>query len=265
MKVHAVSFSFKGINKKDRQENNYPFMYTADLARIKSKHETQKFKIATGILAFAAVVITLFNLKGPKRLPENIVEITDLTKGLNRIKNYPKTVEELKSKIIYPLKCAVEGNKEITLSKKFKSGVILTDSKEDKLAEIMNAFAEHTEALGIKTVNISHTSERTNSKGKTFIKKLKRNEINKNIFKELKKAKQRYEEEGKYTVINLGDIGRLTDLQIIKSQKSNFEAMLENLNSKSYPGVIWSGWTTKSKSLPLFFSDLPILITKLAE
>ena len=35
----------------------------------------------------------------------------------------------------------------------------------------MNAFAEHTEALGIKTVNISHTSERTNSKGKTFIKK----------------------------------------------------------------------------------------------
>ncbi len=265
MKVHAVSFSFSGIKKRDKQENNYPFMYTADLAHINSKHDSRKFKVATGLLALAAVIITLFNLKGPKKLPENIVEITDMKKGLNRIKDSPNTVEELKNKVLYPLKCAIEGNKEITLSKKFKSGVILTGDKEEKLAEIMNAFAEHTQELGIKTVNIAHTSSRTNAQGKTFTRRLKRNEINKNIFYELKNAKKRYDNEGKYTVINLGDIGRLTDLQIIKSQKSNFEAMLENMNSKSYPGVVWSGWTTKSKSLPLFFSDLPILITKLAD
>ena len=47
MKVHAVSFSFSGIKKRDKQENNYPFMYTADLAHINSKHDSRKFKVST--------------------------------------------------------------------------------------------------------------------------------------------------------------------------------------------------------------------------
>lgn len=265
MKVEPVSLKFSGITKRDKPEINYSFLYTPDMARIESKHDVRKFKIGTGILALAAVLVTLFNLRGPKKLPENIVEITNLKKGLNRINDYPNTVEELKTKVLYPLQCAVKGNKQIKYSKKFKSGIILTGENDEILKNIMEAFAEHTKELGIDTVNIPHTISRKNTHGKTFTKNLKRNEINKIIFNELKKAKNKYDEQGKYTVINLGNISKLTDLKIIKSQKSNFEAMLENLNSKSYPGVVWSGWTTKSKSLPLFFSDLPILITKVAE
>lgn len=265
MKVQKVSFSFNGKIKKDRPELNNAFLYTADIARLESKHDARKFKIGTGILALCAVIVTLFNLKGPKKLPENVVEITNLKKGLNRIEEFSNTVENLKKNILYPLQCAVKGNKAITLSKKFKSGIILTGAKADKLEEITNAFAEHTKELGINTVDIPHTLTRTNSLGKTFTKKLKRNQINKNIYTELQKAKTNYNEKGTYTVINLGNIDDLTDLEIIKSQKSNIEAMLENLNSKSFPGVIWAGWTTKSKSLPLFLSNLPISITKVVD
>ncbi len=265
MKVDKVSFSFNGKIKKDRPELNNAFLYTADIARLESKHDARKFKIGTGVLALCAVLVTLFNLKGPKRLPENVVEITNLKKGLNKIQGLPNTVENLKKTILYPLQCAVKGNKAINLNKKFKSGVILTGAKADKLEEITNALAEHTKELGINTVDIPHTLTRTNSLGKTFTKKLKRNQINKNIYTELQKAKTNYNEKGAYTVINLGNIDDLTDLEIIKSQKSNIEAVLENLNSKSFPGVIWTGWTTKTKSLPLFLSNLPISITKVVD
>ncbi len=265
MNVQKVSFNFNGISKWERPELNNSFLYTADMARMESKQDARRFKIMTGILALGAVLITLFNLKGPKKFPENIVEITNLQKGLNKIKDFPNTVDSLKKNIIYPLQCAIKGDKRITLSKKFKSGVILTGVKSEKLAEINNALAEHTKELGITTIDIPHNVTRTNSFGKTFTKKLKRNQINKIVYTELQNAKTRYNETGDYTIINLGNIDDLTNLEIIKSQKSNLEAMLENLNSKSFPGVIWTGWTNKSKSLPLFFSNLPILITKVVD
>ena len=272
MKVQKVSFSFNGKIKKDRPELNNAFLYTADIARLESKHDARKFKIGTGILALCAVIVTLFNLKGPKKLPENVVEITNLKKGLNRIEGFSNTVENLKKNILYPLQCALSANPH-SLTGAWLSGQVqnalprrhFNAAKADKLEEITNAFAEHTKELGINTVDIPHTLTRTNSLGKTFTKKLKRNQINKNIYTELQKAKTNYNEKGTYTVINLGNIDDLTDLEIIKSQKSNIEAMLENLNSKSFPGVIWAGWTTKSKSLPLFLSNLPISITKVVD
>ena len=85
----------------------------------------------------------------------------------------------------------------------------------------------------------------------------------KSVYNELKRAQELYAKDGKYTIINLGDIAKMTDLKVIKSQKSNFEAMLENLDSKKFPGIIWAGWTTKTKDVPLFLNNLPILITKL--
>ena len=57
----------------------------------------------------------------------------------------------------------------------------------------------------------------------------------------------------------------MTDLKVIKSQKSNFEAMLENLDSRKFPGIVWAGWTTKTKNVPLFLNNLPRLMTKLVD
>lgn len=263
MKVQAVSFAFTSSQVKNRQEENLPYFYTADIKPEQPKNKNHGIKVATAFLALSAVLITLFNIKGPKKSPQNIVELADKTKGLNKINDFKATVEELKSQVLYPIKCAINGDKEGTYVKKLKSGVILTDRSSEKLTNIMDAFMEHVKELGINTITISHSSTRTNSAGKKFTHKLKNNEIMKQVFNALDKGQKLYKEQKKYTVINLGDIAKLTNLKTIKSQKSNFEAMLANMNSKKFPGIVWAGWTTKTNDVPLFFNELPFLITKL--
>lgn len=63
MKVLRVSsFSFR--NHKDNK--NYPFMYTAKSVQQKSDSAANMYKIFTGIVAAAVVLITLFNIGGKK-------------------------------------------------------------------------------------------------------------------------------------------------------------------------------------------------------
>ena len=143
--------------------------------------------------------------------------------------------------------------------------MIITNSHKDGLEELTSALMEHFKELGIETKDISEITTRINSKGETVHRNIRRNERIKWVYNQIQNAKKSFEEEGKYTVINLGDIGKLTDLKIIKSQKSNFEDMLSNLNGKTYQGAIWTGWTTKANSVPLFYNDLPVLITKLMD
>lgn len=265
MKVQAVSYPYTGSRIKDKQEYNFSYLYTVDLAKQQSKEKAHKIKVATGLLALAAVLVTLFNIKGPKRLPYDIVDIPSTEKGLNKLENFASTVNELKHKVLYPLQCARKGDKHIEKSKMFKSGVILTDKSSTNLSEVTDAFMEHANELGINTVSIPRKSKRINAKGEIFEKDLKRHELIKIVYGELKNAEKHFKDTKEYTIINLGDIAKLTDLKVIKSQKSNFEAMLGNLNNKKFPGIIWAGWTTKTKDVPLFFNDLPILITKLVD
>lgn len=263
MKIQPVSYAFKGSQVKDKLEYNIPYFYTADLTKEHSKKEARIFKITTGILALSAAVITLFNLKGRNKFPNDIVEIADKTKGLNNINNFKSTVEELKTKVLYPLMCTIKGDKYAKKSKRFKYGLVITDNNAENLKNMINAFTEHARELGIKTVSIAQSLQRKDKNGQIHTKNLKRNTLNKQVFKEIQTAEQYFREKGKYTIINLGDIAKYTDLKVIKSQKSNFEAILENMNGKKFPGVIWVGWTTKTKSIPLFFSNLPILMTRL--
>lgn len=265
MKVHAVSYSFSGTQGKIKRESDIPYLYTLDLAKMESKEKAHKIKAVTGFLALSAVLVTLFNLKGPKRFPLDIVEIADKTKGLNKLTHSSKTAEELKSKILYPLQCLRKGDKNIIHSKRFKSGVIITDKDSSNLSEVVNAFVEHAKELGIRTINVSHTTKRTNSEGKVFERNLKRSELLKNVYAALKRAQELYARDGQYTIINIGDIAKMTNLKVIKSQKSNFEAILENIDSKKFSGIVWAGWTTKTKNVPLFLNNLPILITKLVD
>ncbi|CCY62160.1 unknown [Clostridium sp. CAG:967] len=265
MKVLPVSFSFKGIQQRDNEINNYPFLYTANSTREMRKEDNNRFKAITASLALIAVAITLINIKGRKKLPDNIVEIADKNKGLNKLSKYEKTVQELKEKIIYPLKAVNLGDKNVANSKKLKSGLIITHNQKEGLEEITCGLMEHLKELGIETKDINEITTRVNNKGEKVHRNIRRNERVKWVYNQIQNAKKSYEEEGKYTVINLGDIGKLTDLKIIKSQKSNFEDMLSNLNGKTYPGVIWTGWTTKTNSVPLFYNDLPVLITRLTD
>ena len=266
MKVEPVSFSFSAKKIQDTRDlNSYPFLYTGEFYKKDSQNMAKGFKITTAILALMAVGYTLVSLLGPKKLSNNIVEVADVKKGLNKIQHSKRTIAEIKNKVLYPLMSALKGDKNALKGSDFKSGLILTDSNNEKLLSLTNGFIDHVKELGINAVTIPHTITRINSKGKTCTKTLKRNELNKLILNALKNARNNFNENKQYTVINIGDINKLTDLKVIKSQKSNFEALLENLNSKTCPGVIWAGWTNKTKSLPLFFNDLPILITKLVD
>ena len=176
MKVLPVSFSFKGIQQRDNEINNYPFLYTAKQHNGLRKEDNNRFKAITASLALIAVAVTLINLKGRKKLPESIVELAEKSKGLNKLTKYEKTVSELKEKIIYPLKAINLGDNNIAKSKKLKSGLIITNSHKDGLEELTSALMEHFKELGIETKDISEITTRINSKGETVHRNIRRNE-----------------------------------------------------------------------------------------
>lgn len=69
MKILPVSFSFK--SKYTNVIPEHQFFYTA--SEFKTKKTTfEHFKIATGMLALTAVLITLFNLGAKKRIPKTV-------------------------------------------------------------------------------------------------------------------------------------------------------------------------------------------------
>ena len=79
-------------------------------------------------------------------------------------------------------------------------------------------------------------------------------------------AKKHYEESnGEYTIINIGNISNLANLKISKVKFTKVEEKLGEINKQTYPGVIWIGWTKEWNSLPYFYNNAPILITKLVD
>ena len=263
MKVHAISFGTGKTNNRVNNNYNNAFLYTPEDDEKFKGSDGKKLKFVLSTLALSAVGITLFRINGRRKLPESIVEIADKNKGLNKLTDFNRTVDELKTKIIYPLKAKILGDKKI--DKELKSGLIIADKDSEKLDNIITALTEHFKELGINTLTIPKSIKKTGENGEITEKKLRKNLINKLFYQMIKSAGKNYKENGKYTVINLGNLNDFTDLRVIKSQKSNFEEILENLNGKKYPGVLWISWTTRSNSVPLFLSDLPVLITKILD
>ena len=261
MKVMPVSFySFK--SNKNNYNFDSSFLYTMP-ERKQDDSILPKYIMATGLAALSAVIVTLFNIGRKKQLPYNIVEISDLSKGLNKIKTNEKLVESIKNDFIYPVKAFLSGDKKIKSSVNYKSGLILTGSNYKSLEQMSEALCEHFNELNIRTVSISSTAKRIKD-GVEIETPLRRNTLNKRVFKEIIAASKKYNEHGVFTVINLGNLDKLTDLKIVKSQKSNFEKLLAKLSNDEHSGVVWVGWTTKQKAIPLFLNDLPISVKKVA-
>lgn len=262
MKIQAVSITgFKSRNMSDRNDLNYPFLYSP--APSKSNQQIKNFGIVTGLLALTAVGVTLFNLKRAQKFPKDIIELPNMEKGLNKITDFHKTVNDLKSKFMYPLKCAIMSGQENP--KKFKSGVIFINESKTPTEKVMSAFLEHLNELEIDTETVHTLGYKTCSDGVKILRELKRNEIVKEVFSLVKRAEQKYIDEGKYTVINLGNLEKLTRLRAVKSQKSNIEQLLEDISNNKYKGVLWAAESTNHEAMPLFFNNLPVLITKLMD
>ncbi len=242
MKVQRITFGSKSqIQQTPTNTSRSEFLY---YPKPKENHNTMNFLKVLGALAAGAVGITLFNLKRNK-VPLSIVDIAGTEAGLNKI-NFRRTALELKKKILYPIKTGSTGD-----SKNFKSGLILSDTKDKPLKDILAAFCEHADKIGIKTVTIPDN-----------LNKAARRRW---VFNEIETAQKEYKSSGKFTIINIDNIDNLIDLKIVKAKNSAIEEKLIEINKNVYSGIVWTGWTNNTKSIPMYYNNLPVLVTKLVD
>ena len=260
MKVLPVSLSFK--SKYVPKNYDYSFLYNKNDTENKNENLIKGYKIATALTAATAVLIALFRIGRKKRFPDNIVDIADKTKGLNKINNQERAIDLIKSKFLYPIKATLLGDKDISKSQYFKSGLVITGEDKNALVELNSALTEHVNIIDIKTLILNTTASRTKD-GKTYTRPLKKNEVSKLLRKVIAEAKENYSQTGQYTMINIGNLDNATSMHIVKTKQSKVDKMLADITNSKAPGIIWTGWTTNSKSLPLFFRELPVLVVKL--
>lgn len=244
MKVQCISFGTNSNYEAQRsavQKRNEFLYYPKQKEEKKLKSVILKF---LGSLAAIAVAVTLYNLKRNKK-PLSIVDIKGDSMGLNGI-NYKRTAKELKKKILYPIKTGLTHKK-----KDFNSGLILSDTKDKPLKEVLAAFCEHAYQLDIRTKEIPE--------------KLSKAERRKWVFNTIEEAKEHYQKTNQYTIINIGNLDNLIDLKIVKSKNSAIEDKLIEINKNVYSGIVWAAWTNNTKSIPMYYNNLPVLVTKLVD
>lgn len=245
MKIQRISFGSYSNNQNfspvNSGENREFLFYPKKKEEANFKPLVLKF---LGSLAAIAVGVTLYNLRRNK-VPLSVVDIQDKAKGLNTI-NFRRTALELKKKILYPIKTETT-NKRGT----FNSGLILSDTKDQPLKEVLAAFSEHAEALGIRTKEIPDN--------------LNKSDRRKWVFNAIKEAENNYKETKQFTIINIGNLDNLVDLKIVKSKNSAIEDKLIEINKNVYSGIVWTAWTNNTKSIPMYYNNLPVLVTKLVD
>lgn len=257
MKVQRISF---GDNITKTQQINPAAPQPAVLSEFAclpknqpeafNRHNFRKFLIGC---AAAAVIVTLFRIKGRRKLPDSIVELGDKNLGLNKIP-FKRTAKELKTSILYPLKAHLAGDKSIIKSKKhFKSGVIIADNDVASTKDVLDAFYEHAQNLGIRCRRISECASRKKENKMKWVKDA------------IKEAQETFKKEGKLTLIDIGNMDNLINLKIFKRNNSNLENQLIEISKNSYSGVVWTAYTNRTKQIPMYYNDLPVIVTKLMD
>lgn len=243
MKVFRISFKQNNNSQTSPTNNRNEFLYYPK-QKEKSKITPMTFvKVLCGI-AMTAVGITLYNLKKNK-IPMEIVDLAEKDLGLNKI-DYKRTAKELKQKILYPIKTG-----RTHKNRNFNSGLILSDSEDKPLKEIIEALSEHAEKLGIMTNNLPDDLNKADRR--------------KWIYNAIENAKEIYKKRKIYTIINIGNLDNLIDLKIVKPKKTTLEDRLIEINKNVYSGIVWTAWTNNTKSIPMYYNNLPVLVTKLVD
>lgn len=265
MKIHAVSFRSnthaEDIDKNGGNKGLGPFLYTMNTSDKKDNYKGNSFRLFTAVLAALAVGITLINIRGKKQLPKNIVEINGKDAGLNRITRYRKSIEGLKEQVLYPLMATIKGDKRYIKHQELKSGIVITGSTVEEAKNVVEAFCEHAEKLGLR-VKKAIPDKTPEGKSTKFTE---RNVRVKMVYSAIKEAYSYYKSTGKYTVVNIDNISLLANLKTSKPTSSKFETFLRAINQNDYPGVIWIASNPKTTSLPYFFNNIPVYMTKLMD
>ncbi len=258
MKVEAVSFKSSNTANMPNSgyiRNDYNFLYNYKEKNNRHQKLAEIYKLSAWFLAAAAVGITLFKIWEKPQYTADIVNLADKSLGLNRIKNHRKAVNALKQKGLYPILSTIKGDKYFLKYGELKSGIVITGNTTQEAAKISEAFFEHAENLGIKVQKI--TSPAKNSKDN--------NVRLKEVYTAIKNAYKNFKQKSEYTIIDIGDLSLLTTLKASKCKNSNFDNFLKMVDQNNYPGVIWVAINEKTKSLPYFFNDLPVLMTKFTD
>jgi len=260
MKVLPVSISFTSGKIVDNYDNN--FLYNKPLKQKQDNNKLLKqYTLATAAIAVSAVMIALYNLGSKQKFHRNIVEVPNLSNGLNKIKEHDDVIDLIKSQFIYPIKAADLGDNKIVKSKKYKTGLIITGDDKYVLRKINDALKEHFDKLEIDTVVLKQPLH-AEKDGHQYTRRLLKKELINKFYTEVEKAKEKYKQTGKYTVISLGKFEDFTRLRIAKPNHSKTDELITQITPKNSPGVIWFAWTTESTSLPIYLSNLPVLIAK---
>jgi hypothetical protein len=244
MKVSAISFS-SGIISAPEPSVNRAFLYMPKLAKPEVKQSSFMLKMLS--VAALAVLLTLMNIKGSKKFPDNITEIVGENIGLNKIKNQTGAVKKIKEEFLYPVMAAMKGDEAYLQKNSTRTGIILAGKNS---RELLEALTKHAEQLGM---NVKSMPE---NKDNVYCRKW--------TYHTIKKIQKNYRENEKFTFVNLGNLGLITEMKIIKQKKSLIEEFLKSINVKDKPGIIWGAWTDKPDALPYFFvrEDVPVLIAK---
>jgi len=244
MKVQRILFGQNTNTPKPQQSSTRnDFLYYPKPKEDKKFNTVIFAKVLMG-LALTAVGVTLYNLKRNK-VALSVVDIAESNAGLNKIK-YKRTALELKKKILYPIKTGRTGK-----NKEFNSGLILSDKKGTPLTDVLAALNEHAEKLGIATMQIPDN--------------LNKAERRKWVFNAIHNAENNCKKTKQFTIINIGNLDNLMDLKIVKPKKSAIEDKLIEINKNVYSGIVWTAWTNKTNAIPMYYNDLPVLVTKLVD
>ncbi len=226
----------------------YPFLYTANPAYTKSHFKEHRKEYLGGLASLILATICLTKFMGRKSLPKTVVELADSNIGLNKIKGAQRTVQQLKERILYPIK-AVQNGERKRLYRNFTSGLIIIDTNGEKKAKnILDALTEHAEQINIHCINVT----------KPHFKK----DLGKSIHSAIDEAIKYNKETSECVLLNLGDISIFSQMN-----PSNIKAKttVEKRIKKLPPGIIWASWTNKGESLPYFHNNGNVLMSKIID
>ena len=245
MKVGGITNHIPVFSSTPYNEISNNFLYMPN-ENYKPKFSTKSHKkeYLAGILAAALAIFSIKKFAARQTVSKNIVEIADETIGLNKIKGCKRTIKQLKEKILYPVILLDE--KKI-LKHNLRTGLLISNENNTKAKRFVDAFMEHAKTLGI------HCEELKSPRKKNRLKE---------VYKALAAAKEYHERTGQCAIVNIGDIGKITNMNVSKFDvASNIEKNIE----KTPKGIIWAGWTTETQNIPYFYNNLPTLIVKLME
>ena len=248
MKISAVSiYNPKFTSEGKRTDISNPFLYTANQNyKPKNTFKEHKIEYIGGLVAAGLAILSLKKFFGRNMIPQSVVEPKNRQSALNRLIFGGRTTAMIKEKILYPMKAVLMGDKRL-LDADMKTGLILADTDEIKLKTYIKAILSHARAIDIHVEEIKYPDKKHRLK---------------EVHKALNNAIAHYKSTGECTIVNIGDLSRISNLKVGKMEScSNIEKRL----AETPKGVLWIARTTSCDSLPYFYNNLPTLSLKIVD